>query len=76
MPRFVASVKLAVVSSVPPPKVSRPGVGTAGAVPRPASAAMAIVPALIVVTPVYVFVPDRVSVPVPVLVSATVPLPF
>ena len=33
-------------------------------------------PALTVVVPPYVLAPDNVSVPVPVLVSATVPLPF
>ena len=43
---------MALASSVPPLKVSWPGVGDAGGVPRPLSAAMLIVPALIVVAPV------------------------
>ena len=36
----------------------------------------ASVPALTVVAPVYVLAPDRVRVPVPVLVRLTVPEPF
>jgi len=75
MPRSGSRVIVAVVLRVPPLKTSWPGVGTAGGVPRPLSAAMTIVPALIVVAPVYVLTPDRVRVPVPDLVSETVPEP-
>ena len=42
---------LADTSSVPPPNVSWPAVGTPGGVPKPESAAIEMVPALIVVAP-------------------------
>ena len=51
MPRLALSVKVAVVARVAVPIVSAPGVGPAGAVPRPVSAAIEMVPALIVVVP-------------------------
>ena len=50
-PRLALSVKLAVVASVPPLMVRKPGVAELGAVPRLSSAAMLSVPALTVVTP-------------------------
>ena len=43
---------------------------------RPAELPMASVPALMVVAPENVLLPERVRVPVPVLVRATVPAPF
>src|SRR5207245_11218992 len=74
IPRLAARVKLAVVRSVPPPKVSLPAVGAPGEAPKPASAAMAIVPTLIVVTPVQVLAALSVTVPEPPLVRPPAPL--
>ena len=51
MPRLALSVKVAVFASVPPLIVRTPGVAEPGAAPRPLSAAMLSVPALIVVVP-------------------------
>ena len=63
MPRLASRVNVALAVSVPPFNTSWPGVATAGAVPSPLSAAMLSVPAVIEVTPVYVFTPDSVNVP-------------
>ena len=76
MPRFVFKVKLAVVPNVPPPKTSFPGVALPGAAPRLLSALTLKVPALMVAAPPNVFAPERVSVPVPVLVNDKVPAAF
>ena len=74
-PRLALRVIVALAISVPPLKVSWPGVALPGAVPRAESAAIEIVPPLIVVLPVNVLMPDRVSVPVPVLTRVTAPEP-
>ncbi len=58
--------KVAPLATVVPPAV----------VPSAAALAATKVPALTVVKPVYVFAPERMNVPVPCLVSATVPLGF
>ena len=54
-------------------KVSWLATGAPGGVPRLASALIWSTPALSVVVPVYVFVPDSTSVPVPALVSVPGP---
>ena len=51
MPRLLLSVKVAVMTSVPPLNTSWPAVALAGAVPNPESAAIESVPALMVVVP-------------------------
>ena len=76
MPRFVFRVKLAVVPNVPPPKISFPAVALPGAAPRLLSALMLKVPTLMVAMPLNVFAPERVSIPVPVLVNDKVPAVF
>src|SRR5207247_1758658 len=58
-------------SAAPPATVVAPAVA-----PRAVLFCTSSTPALTVVAPLYVLAPDNVSVPVPVLVSATVPLPF
>ena len=51
MPRLLSSVKVAVMTSVPPLNTSWPAVAPEGAVPSPESAAIETVPALMVVVP-------------------------
>ena len=51
IPRLALSVKLAVVTSVPPLITSEPGVAELGAVPRLVSADIQIWPLLMVVVP-------------------------
>lgn len=63
-PRLLFNVMLAVINKAPPFSTNDPGVVVLGAVPKLASAPMDKVPAEIVVLPVYVFVPDKVVVPV------------
>ena len=62
MPRFELSVKSAEECNVPPFNVKCPAVAEPGAAPNPLSALILIVPALIVVDPEYVLVPERVNV--------------
>ena len=50
-PRLLLRVKLLVALSVPPLKVSRPGIAVPGTAPRLASLEMLNTPALRVVTP-------------------------
>ena len=73
IPRLLLSVNVAVVTSMPPLNTSWPAVALAGAVPNPESSAIDSVPPLMVVMPLYVLIPENVSVPAPDLV--TVPLP-
>ena len=51
IPRLALSVNEAVASSVPPANTSCPAVAAPGAVPRRVSLSIAILPALMVVTP-------------------------
>src|SRR6266571_432696 len=74
IPRLAARVKVAVVRSVPPPKTIFPGLAAPGALPRPASAAIATAPALMVVTPEYVLAALKTTVPAPLLVNPPAPL--
>jgi len=75
IPRLAESVKLAVVvCNVPPLNVKSLAVTLPGAVPKLVSALRLNLPPLIAVAPVYVFAPDKVSVPDPTLVTLPVPL--
>ena len=76
MPRFAFKVKLAVAANVPPPRINFPAVALPGAAPRLLSALMLKVPALMVAVPLNVFAPERVNVPVPVLINDKVPAVF
>ena len=72
IPRSVDREKFAVVASVPP--FRRNWLATSdAALPSPESAAIEMVPAEMVVAPVYVLMPESVSVPAPIFVN--VPLP-
>ena len=73
MPRLALRVKAPVVARVAVPIVSWPGVAEPGAVPRPVSAAIERIPALIVVAPLYVLIPDSVSVLAPALIRLPLP---
>src|ERR1700686_168819 len=73
--RLALRAKGPVGARVAVPMDTGPAVGDAGGVPRAASAAIERVPALSVVAPLSVLTPDRVRVPVPVLVRASWPLP-
>ena len=64
MPRLLFNVMSAVANKVPPLRISEPAVAEPGAAPRLASAPIDKVPAVIVVVPVYVLVPESVVVPV------------
>ena len=66
------SVKVSVADKVPPFNVSCVATTDPGAAPKPASAAIEIVPPLIVVVPENVFVPDKVKVPEPDCVNVPV----
>ena len=69
IPAFELPVKPAVTSRVPPFKVNQSVVLPVGVAPSPLAAATEIVPALMVVLPVKVLTPLRVSFPAPLLVS-------
>ena len=74
MPLFELSVKSAEECKVPPFNVKCPAVADPGADPKPLSALILIVPALIVVDPEYVLVPDKVKVPEPAFAKLPDPL--
>jgi len=76
IPRLLFNVMSAVANKVPPFSTSEATVAEPGAVPKLASAPIDKVPAVIVVIPVYVFVPESVVVPVVFCVNPNAaPLP-
>ena len=77
MPRLLSSiVRVAVVTSVPPLKVSWSEVPAPGFAPRFVSLEMDSLPALMTVLPVYVLAPLSTQVPVPVFTTPVVFVPL
>ena len=73
IPLLEFKVKVDELFKVPPFKVKCPAVAELGEVPKPESAPILIVPAVIEVAPVYVFSPDKVNIPDPDFVNNPAP---